>query len=239
MTQPEAPPLIAIDAVSKHYGLPQPLRVRLLRVQATDRIALSGLEPPAAETLINLITGASVPDEGTVRIAGRDTRDIATDTEWLTSLDRFGIVTRRAVLIGALSIADNLALPLTLSIDPMSDDMRATVGMLADLVALPQRRLTEKAATLTPEELFRVHLARALAPGPRLLLLEHPTSGLGDAGLSQALGETLGAAALNRGAGWLAFSDDEVFVWAARGTRLTLNPSGTLSRDGFWSRWRR
>ena len=60
---------------------------------------------------VHLVTGASVPDEGAVKVAGRDTRDIATDTEWLTSLDRFGIVTHRAVLLDGMSVAANLALP--------------------------------------------------------------------------------------------------------------------------------
>jgi predicted ABC-type transport system involved in lysophospholipase L1 biosynthesis ATPase subunit len=231
-------PLIEIDGVSKHYGMPHPLRVDRLHVRGTDRLLLSGLDAGAAEALINLITGASVPDEGTVRIAGRDTRDIATDTEWLASLDRFGIVTRRAVLIGALSIADNLALPLTLSIDPMSDDTRSSVERLADLVALSKERLAAKAATLSPDELFRVHLARALAPRPELVLLEHPTAGLGDGRLSQALGETLGAAATRAGVGWVAVSEDAVFGRAAGSRRLTIRRSGNLTQESFWSRWK-
>ena len=235
MTPPGAP-LIEIDRVSKHYGVPRPLRIRRLAVHASDRLALSGLDAGAAETLINLITGASVPDEGAVRVGGRDTRAIGTDTEWLASLDRFGIVTARAVLIGALSIADNLALPLTLSIDPMAPETRAAVEALADLVALPRGRLADKAATLSVDELFRVHLARALAPRPALLLLEHPTAALRDAALSRRLGETLDAAASGAGVGWLAMSDDAVFAGAAHGTRRTLRTDGRLTGDGFWSR---
>ena len=56
-------------------------------------MTLSGLDAHAAEMFMHLITGASVPDEGAVVVAGHDTRTIATDTEWLASLDRFGIVT--------------------------------------------------------------------------------------------------------------------------------------------------
>ena len=81
---------------------------------------------------VHLVTGAALPDEGHVRVAGRDTREIATDTEWLKSLDRFGIVTHRAVLLDGLSVAANLALPLTVSIDPMPDDVRMRVERLAN-----------------------------------------------------------------------------------------------------------
>jgi predicted ABC-type transport system involved in lysophospholipase L1 biosynthesis ATPase subunit len=230
-------PLIDIDRISKHYGVPQPLRIDRLAVYATDRITLSGLDAGAAETLINLITGASVPDAGTVRVAGRDTRDIATDTEWLSSLDRFGIVTARAVLIGALTIADNLALPLTLSIDPMTPETRAAVEALADTVGLPRTRLTHKAATLTQEELFRVHLARALAPAPVLVLLERPTAHLADARLSERLGKTLDTASAAAGVGWLALSDDPAFAAAAGGARRTLDARGRLTGGGFWTNW--
>ena len=38
-------------------------------------------------------------------VAGRRTSEIATDTEWLSSLDRFGIVTHRAILLDSLSVA--------------------------------------------------------------------------------------------------------------------------------------
>jgi ABC-type transporter Mla maintaining outer membrane lipid asymmetry ATPase subunit MlaF len=117
-------PLIHIAGVVKSYPAPQPLRVTDLSVAASDRIVLSGLDEGAAEMFVHLVTGAAVPDEGAVIVSGRDTRDIRTDTEWLTSLDQFGIVTRRAVLLDTLSVAANLALPITLSIDPMSADVR-------------------------------------------------------------------------------------------------------------------
>jgi predicted ABC-type transport system involved in lysophospholipase L1 biosynthesis ATPase subunit len=233
---PTPAPLIEIAGLSKDVGEPGPLRVRRLTVHAGDRLAISGLTAAAAETLINLITGASVPDEGTVRVAGRDTRDIATDTDWLQSLDRFGIVTHRAVLIGALTIADNLALPLTLSIDPISAETRAAVEVLAHRAGLSPERLGEKASTLTAGELVRVHLARALASEPALLLLEHPTGAVRDRALQDALGRTLADATAASGTGWLALSDDLVFLRAARAVRWTIDAEGTLRRSSFWSR---
>ena len=231
-----AAPLIDLDGVSKHYGEPAPLRIRKLTVSRSDRVALSGLSAAAAETLINLITGASVPDEGTVRIAGRDTRDIRTDTDWLHSLDRFGIVTARAVLIDKLTVADNLALPLTVSIDPISAETRARVEALADRVGLPRARLSARASTLTPEELVRLHLARALAPGPELVLLEHPTAAVADETGRRALGRMLHESTLPGGVGWLAVSDDPVFLGVAGASRLTVGARGDVRRAGFW--WR-
>jgi ABC-type lipoprotein export system ATPase subunit len=232
----EGPPLIAMTGIRKEFGEPRPLVIRELTIRASDRIALPDLNPGAAEILINLITGASLPDEGTVRVAGHDTRSISTDTDWLASLDRFGIVTARAVLIGALPVAANLALPLTLSIEPMSAETRGAVEALAERVGLPAQRLEAKASTLTPGEQMRVHLARALAPGPQLVLLEHPTAAIRDQGEQRALGEALRLATEATATGWLALTPDRVFGRAAGATWLRIGTDGDVRREGFWSK---
>ena len=74
----ERRPLIAMTGIQKHFGEPQPLVIRDLTIRASDRVALPDLNTGAAEILINLITGASLPEEGTVRVDGHDTRDIKT-----------------------------------------------------------------------------------------------------------------------------------------------------------------
>jgi ABC-type lipoprotein export system ATPase subunit len=231
----EPSPLIEMTGVCKHFGQPQPLVIRALTIRSSDRVALPDLDTGAAEMLINLITGASLPDEGTVRVAGHDTRGIATDTDWLASLDRFGIVTARAVLIGALPVAANLALPLTLSIDPMSAETRAAVEELAERVGLPAQRLDAKASTLTAGEQVRVHLARALAPGPELVLLEHPTAAVRDQGEQRALGEALRYATSGGATGWVALTGDRVFGRAAGATWLRVDADGEVTREGFWA----
>src|SRR5206468_8644925 len=93
-----------------------------------DAVALFGLDRLAAEAFVHLLTGALVPDRGDVLVGGRNTREIATDADWLRSLDRFGLVTERAVLLEGMPVSANLALPLTLAVDPLSDEMRARVG---------------------------------------------------------------------------------------------------------------
>ena len=224
-----------MTGIQKHFGEPLPLVIRELTIRASDRVALPDLNAGAAEILINLITGASLPEQGSVRVDGHDTRDIATDTDWLASLDRFGIVTARAVLIGPLPVAANLALPLTLTIDPMSAETRAAVEVLADRVGLPSSRLDAKASTLTPAELVRVHLARALAPGPQLVLLEHPTAAIRDEGERRSLGEALRRATERTATGWLALTGDRVFGRAAGATWLRIGANGDVRREGLWS----
>ena len=228
-------PLVELIGVRKDYAGAHPLRVRHLSLRRGDRILLMGLDAGAAEVFVHLITGAALADEGDVRIAGKDTRAIATDTEWLASLDRFGIVTDRAVLIDKLPIAANLALPLTVAIDPMAPETRSQVDRLAAEAGLAANRLDQPASTLSTDERVRVHLARALALNPALLILERPTVGINDREHARALGDTLRALSATRELGWIALTDDDAFARASAGTRLKLRPeTGELVGDGFW-----
>jgi len=218
-----APPLIHLTGILKKYQALRPLRLAEFSAGPQDRLVLSGFDAMAAEMFVYLVTGAALPDEGDVVIAGRNTRDIATDTEWLASLDRFGIVTHRAILLESTSVASNMALPLTLAIDPMAPEVRARVDADAADVGLPTDKLDGPAHALTAAERVRLHLARALAGGPELLMLEHPTGMLNAPAESTAFGETLRAISEKRGFGFVAISEDEAFGKASGGRRLRLN----------------
>jgi len=80
-------PVLQIRDVSKQYSGLRPLRVRELTVDAGDRVSIGGLDAGAGELLVNLVTGASVPDQGDVRVFGQRTADIANGDAWLDLLD--------------------------------------------------------------------------------------------------------------------------------------------------------
>lgn len=230
--------LIEMQGVRKHYGGLRPLRVNALTLQVGDRLTLRGLDAQAAEMLSLLVTGAAVPDEGTVTVAGRQTTDIATDTEWLVSLDLFGLVTSRAVLLDTLTLEANLALPFTLSIDPIPEEVRRAVADLADEVGLGRERLSASVHSLSAADRVRVHLARALAAAPQILLLEHVTAPLSPDEATQ-LGQALITIADDRDLSWIAVSEDDAFVAALGGTVLALEPgTGDLQPPTQgWTSW--
>lgn len=230
--------IVHITGLRKQFGGLRPLRINALDVAAGERVTLHGLDAEAAEMLMLLITGASLPDEGVVSIAGRDTRDIQTDTEWLTSLDMFGMVTSRAALMDSVALEANMALPFTLSIDPVPPDVKTAVAALAEEVGLPADRLQAKVHTLDEAERARVHLARALALSPQMLLLEHPTAKLTPDEAS-AFGRQLAGISDRRNLAWLALSEDEAFAAEAGGQRCRLAPgSGEISSaKRGWRLW--
>ena len=136
------PPAIEIAGLVKDYRGLRPLRLDGLRVHDGEHVAVGGVDATAAEVLINLINGAILPDSGTVTVFGQDTASIVDETAWLTSLERFGIVTPRAVLLDGATLLQNLALPLTLEIDELSNEVRDASGAAGGRVGIPASQLS-------------------------------------------------------------------------------------------------
>jgi putative ABC transport system ATP-binding protein len=171
-------PLIEIAGVTKDYRALRPLRVQRLALHEGESIALLGFDAAMAEVLVNLITGAQLPDEGEVRVFGRPTTSITAVDDWVTELDRFGLISARALLVDQFTAEQNLALPLTLEIDNLSATVRAEVTHLAQEVGLSVEELGAPTGTLSPLAQLRLRLGRALALRPRVVLAEHPSASL-------------------------------------------------------------
>ena len=130
-------PVLELTGVTKAYGALRPLRIERLVLAPGDQLALLGLDQPAAEVLINLVTGASLPDTGEVRVFGRRTADITETDDWLTFLDRFGIVSDRAALLEPMTVLQNMAVPFSLQIEPPSPEVAEQPASDATPLAVP------------------------------------------------------------------------------------------------------
>ncbi len=214
-------PVLRIANMRKAYQGLRPLRVRDLTIDAGQRVAVSGLDAGAAEVLVNLVTGASIPDEGEVAVLGHATASIADGDEWLSSLDRFGIVSPRAVLLDAATLLQNLAMPFTLDIDPVPPDVASRVTTLAIEAGLSGDVLQQPIAQLTPQARMRAHLVRAVALDPQLLVLEHPTASL-PASDRRQFGGAVARMAEARSLATLILSEDQEFSRAAAHRLLAL-----------------
>ena len=172
----DADSLIEIADVTKDYRALRPLRVQRLALHEGESLALLGFDAAMAEVLVNLITGAQLPDEGEIRVFGRPTTSITAVDDWVTELDRFGLISTRAVLVDQFTAEQNLALPLTLEVDQLPPDVKAEVGRLAAEVGLSQEELRAPTGALGPRAQLRLRVGRALALRPRVLLAEHPNA---------------------------------------------------------------
>ena len=231
------PPVVALAGVRKQYGGLRPLRLDRLVIGEGERVSVAGLDAAAAEVFVSLLTGAVLPDEGEIRVLGESTAAIANQDAWLASLDRFGILSSRAVLLTGLTVAQNLALPFTVRIDPIPRPVLLRLRPLAAEVGLAVGDFDVPAGESPPETQMRVHLARALAFGPRLLLAEQPTARLPpEAG--STFGNDVATVAAARGLAVLAVTGDQQFAEGLGGRRLTLDPgSGRVTGSKRWRQW--
>jgi ABC-type sulfate/molybdate transport systems ATPase subunit len=225
-------PVLEIAGVVKDYRGLRPLRIERLDLAAGEILALLGLDQPAAEILVNLITGTTLPDRGHVRVFGQSTADIKDSSEWMRVVDRFGILSPRAVLLEALTVVQNLAIPFSLDVEPPSPDLRARATDLASEVGLVASAWDARVADLDPESAARVRLGRALALDPDVLLLEHPTAAV-PRDTVVAYGGQLRGMIERRRVSALALTADRSFAEAIARRVLTLEPSsGRLTEKG-------
>ncbi len=230
-------PALALTGVVKDYRGLRPLRIADLIVEAGERVAIAGLDRAAAEVFVDLVNGALLPDAGVVRVLDRSTADITESDDWLAWLDAFGILTPRAVLLEGSSLAQNLALPLSLDFDPMPAPLRAQVEALAAEVELPADRLDRPIGDLPPVVRLRAHLAKALALGPKIVLLEHPTATLAAEDVTP-FAETVRRVAAARRLTLVALTEDAAFadIVATRACKLN-GGTGALTSTRGWRRF--
>lgn len=225
-------PVLAMAGISKVYGGLRPLRIAELRVAAAEAVALLGFDQPTAETFVNLATGATLPDGGDVHLFGRLTRHIEDSADWLSTVDRLGIVGERAVLLDALTPIQNLAMPFTLDIEPPPVDVRERADALAAEVGIQQSEWAGPVARLDALGRVRLRLGRALALDPAILVLEHVTAGVERSQIA-TLGEGIRAIATRRGSASVALTADEEFAAAVATRVFRLEPAtGRLVERG-------
>lgn len=226
----EASPVLEIRGVSKNYSGLRPLRIAALTIAAAERVTVGGIDAGAGELLVNLVTGASVPDSGEIRIFGQRTADIPDGDAWLDLLERFGIVSPRAVLLEGSTLLQNLAMPFTLEIEPVPEPIAERVAELAGRCGLdPGRWLGVRAGDLPADVRVLAHLARALALNPEFIVVEHPTADVAH-GARDGLARAVARACDSHRIATLVLTNDEQFAKAVAPKNLRLDGATGLLR---------
>lgn len=223
-------PVLELSGVTKQYGALRPLRIEHLVIDVGEQVALLGLDQPAAEVLVNLVTGAGLPDTGQVRVFGRLTSDVKDSQDWLTMLDQFGIVSERVALLEPFSVIQNLAIPFGLELEPPPPEVVQRASALAAEVGIDDALWSARVGDLDHSVRMRIRLARALALRPGVLLVEHPTASLPEPDVVP-FGYRLRSVAETRSAAVLTITADAVYAGAASTRALKLEPAtGRLTR---------
>jgi predicted ABC-type transport system involved in lysophospholipase L1 biosynthesis ATPase subunit len=230
-------PLIEIRGVTKDYQGLRPLRVAELTVREGQSLALVGFDRAMAEVLVNLITGASLPDTGTVTVFGQLTTAIRNVDAWIDTLDRFGLISERALLVDRFTAEQNLAMPLSLEIDDMSPPLLTSVHRLAAEVGLPLDELPRPTGSLSIASQLRIRLGRALALAPRVLLAEHPNALTSVEDGPRFAVDYANVISLRQLAS-VVLTADQSFARAITDEVFALQPAtGILKASSGWRRW--
>lgn len=171
---------LSVESLSVDYGDRRVLDNVSFDVATATTLAVVGPSGSGKSTMLRAISGIVEPTLGRVLVDGEDV------TTMPTHLRRIGMVFQDNQLFAHMSVADNVSFGLTSSHHRRRRERtRATsraqradrVAELLDIVGLSGFE-SRRPASLSGGEAKRVALARALAPAPRVLLLDEPLTGL-------------------------------------------------------------
>jgi ABC-type lipoprotein export system ATPase subunit len=211
----EGATVAALDRVTKHVGAGGEHEAVLNDVSSTFAAGtftvVVGRSGSGKTTLLHLLAGLDRPTSGSVTLLGRKLDGL--DRAELAELRRahVALVTQEPGLIPYLTAAENTLLALALR-QRGNDHRELAERALAD-VSLEQR-VDTPAGKLSAGERQRLAVARALAAGTELLLMDEPTARL-DEESAHAVAGLLGRAAHVHGLAVVCATHDPVLIEGA------------------------
>jgi phospholipid/cholesterol/gamma-HCH transport system ATP-binding protein len=168
--------LVEVQNVTFSYDQRQVLKDINLIVPAGKVVAIMGLSGCGKTTLLRLIGGALVPDQGEIRVAGQVINKLD-DDELFKLRRKIGMLFQFGALFTDMSSFDNVAFQ-------MREHTQLPESLIRDLALMKLQAVGLRgAAELMPSELSggmarRVALARSTALDPMLMLYDEPFTGL-------------------------------------------------------------
>jgi len=214
-------PLLEVVAISKSYTPTVDAVKKVdLALDSGEILCLLGPSGCGKTTLLRLVAGLEAADSGVVRFDGRDMADVP------PHLRDFGMMFQDFALFPHMKVRDNIAFGLRMHhMPPAAIESRvADMLDLIDMSAFAERDVN----SLSGGEQQRIALARALAPNPRLLMLDEPLGAL-DRALRERLMIEVRAILKRIGVTAIYVTHDQTEAFAV-GDRLAVMNAGIIEQ---------
>ena len=181
-----------------------------LTVSYGEKLLLLGASGTGKSTLLSVISGTLLPDQGSVEIAKTEITKLSASARDRFRAEQLGVIFQQFNLLPFGSVADNILLPLRFA--PIRrnrvKDAKSEVARLCAGLGLPVDIGREKASSLSVGQQQRVAVARALIGHPPLIIADEPTSAL-DINSQDAFLDLLFTQAQTQGTSVVMVSHDE------------------------------
>jgi branched-chain amino acid transport system ATP-binding protein len=176
---------LELEGVSKAYGALKVIDDLSVRLDAGEALGVVGPNGAGKTTMLQLAAGQLRPDAGRVRLQGRDVTDLPARTRCQLGMAVTQQVPRPFV---GMTVYENVLVGATFGRGGGGDGDPHEASLAALAAVELTGRANRLAGTLPLLELKRLELARALATGPRVLLLDEIAGGLTEAEVHQLVG---------------------------------------------------
>jgi branched-chain amino acid transport system ATP-binding protein len=175
---PEAAPILAITGLVKRFGAFRALDGLTFDLKAGEILGLVGPNGSGKTTCINVVSGLYPPDGGEVRFAGRSVGGLPSHRLVHLGINRTFQVPKPFL---TLTVRENVEVASAYGRHP-----HGRIDIMALLRSLELEGMAERqAGELNSAQQKMLDLARALATGPRLLLVDELAAGLNPAELER------------------------------------------------------
>jgi urea transport system ATP-binding protein len=162
--------MLTVEALNQFYGGSHILRGLSFEAKLGEVTVVLGRNGVGKTTLLKSLMGVVPIKTGTIKLGGAD---ISRDTPYERVRQGVGYVPQGREIFGRLTVADNLRMGLA-----YKSGRTPIPAELFELFPVLKQMINRRGGDLSGGQQQQLAIARALAAGPKLLILDEPTEGI-------------------------------------------------------------